>query len=229
MYINLFHSVKTLLQYVNSEDVIIFGTPPVRDEHLQNLRRLGVEVRKVKNQTESFEAFNTERHFGEKTHLCKIQDSPIIFLDCDTLIFDDITDVVSGDFDFKARPGSSMIENWEKLFENNNESKIEWMPNTGFMIFKNEIHKEIGSKWRRYISELDYSNRNGVNHREQYALSLCLSEYDLEKMNEKEHVFEWFDSIPPEGTVYHKGRVLQPNENRQYIRKIITSFLNKLK
>jgi hypothetical protein len=189
-------SIKTLKEHVSPEKINVFYTPPYDENDEKELEKLGVNLVKTENQTQSF-SINTgdeEGHYGEKTNLCTIKSQNVVFLDCDTLVLDDIWKVIEGDFDFKARPGNAGVheEKWRQMFEREGEDYIDWMPNAGFLIFKNGIHQEIGEKWLNYTNkDLQYEREN-MNHQEQYALALSISKYDTEKMTENE-----------EGTVYH--------------------------
>lgn len=49
----------------------------------------------------------------------------------------------------------------------------------------------------------------GVNHKEQYALTLAVGDSNSEKMTEKEHVMLWNDEYPADGIVYHVGNTLE--------------------
>lgn len=210
MFQRAFFSIQTLTQYVNSEDVVVFFTPPRESDHVQQLEQLGVEVRIVENETEAFTAFTEPQHYGEKTQIRTLTDDTVVFLDCDTLILGDIRRVIRGDFQFKARPGTSQVRQpeWRELFERFDEPYLNWMPNAGFLVFKDGLHREIGMKWRNYVaSDLQY--RHGVNHLEQYALALAVSGADTERMDPNEHVMLWNGEYPSEGIVYHVGKTIE--------------------
>ena len=204
-----FLSIKSLSEYVSREDIVVFFTPPRDEEDIKILESLGVDVRLVKNSTNAFSAFDQPQHYGEKTWVSEIEDSTAVFLDCDTLIFGDISTAIEGDFQFKARPGTSAVRQpeWKNLFERFDEQYMSWMPNAGFIIFKSRLHQKIGEKWRSYINkELNYSH--DVNHKEQYALALSIGDADKEKMTDREHVMMWNGEYPSKGLVYHVGSTM---------------------
>jgi hypothetical protein len=190
--------------------VIVFFTPPQDQGDVEKLRALGVDVRLVENSTNAFAAFDEKRHFGEKTWISTVEDDTVVFLDCDTLVFGDIRDVTRGDFQFKARPGTSQVRQpeWRELFERFGEAHMDWMPNAGFLVFKRGLHREIGETWREYV-QTDLKYQHGVNHKEQYALALAVGDSDLERMSEKEHVMLWNNEYPADGIVYHVGKTLE--------------------
>lgn len=200
-------SVKTLKNYASAEKINVFYTPPYDEHDEEELEKLGVNLIKKENQTESFN-INTgdeEGHYGEKTNLCNIESENVVFLDCDTLVLGNIWNVIEGDFDFKARPGDAGVheQKWRQMFEREGEEYMEWMPNAGFLVFKNGVHREIGEKWLEYTNKDLKYERKDMNHQEQYALALSISKYDTEKMTEDEHVMEWADKTNATGTIYH--------------------------
>jgi hypothetical protein len=208
----LIRSVRTLTDYTDPENITVFYTPPHDEEHEQVIRDLGVNLVKQENETEGFSTFwhKEQMGFGEKIKLCDVDAETIVFLDCDTLILGDIFEVIEGDFDFKGRPDLSGVHptKWKKLFEKHDKEYMDWVPNGGFFIFKNRIHKEIREEWQQFMEEgVDYYY--GGNHQEVFALSLAVSEYNLEKMTPKEHVYEFGDENVPDGIVYH---MITPNK-----------------
>lgn len=222
-------SIATLKHYVDEEQIKIFYTPPYDKEDEEILEQTGAEILKKDNQTEAFNVSRSlpERHYGEKVNLCSLEEENVVFLDCDTVIGNNIWDVIEGDFDFKARP-SRVFENsneeWRDLFDKNNEQYLDWMPNAGFLIFKNGFHKEIEGKWRRYIEQdLDF-NLGKVNHDEQYALALAVSEGKTSMMSEREHVFEWKDEKKPDAYVYHTQQAAGSS-----VVNLMKNYLNKIR
>ena len=201
-------SIATLKHYVNEEQIKIFYTPPYNEQDEKALKDTGAKLLKKENQTEAFNVSRSlpERHYGEKVNLCALEEENIVFLDCDTVVGKDIWDVMEGDFDFKARPSKIFAQEnkeWENLFKENDEAYMDWMPNAGFMIFKNGFHREIEGKWRRYITNDPDFSLGKVNHNEQYALALAVSGGDVKMMEEKEHVFEWKGEKVADAYVYH--------------------------
>lgn len=206
-----FLSIKSLEKWVDVSDIIVFYTPPRNKDHIETLEDLGVQVEVVNNRTDSFQAFESgsERHYGEKTWVSEVDAEDVVFLDCDTLIFGDITEVLEGEFDVKARPGTSEVveDEWKKMFERFGESYIDWMPNAGFLVFKNGVHKELGDKWMKYLhTELGYEQE--ANHKEQYALALSIGSLNVVEMSQSEHVMLWNNEYPTEGIVVHAGKSL---------------------
>ena len=198
-------SIATLKQHVDSSQIKIFYTPPYDEEDEQVLEATGAEIIKKENQTEAFNVSRSlpESHYGEKINLCNIDSENVVFLDCDTVVGNNIWEVLEGDFEFKARPEEPPEEEvWKPLFEKFDEPYRDWMPNAGFLIFKNRFHQDLDEKWLKYFQEVDIQ-RGKVNHREQYALALATASGKVEKMTKKEHTLEWLEEKTPDAYVYH--------------------------
>lgn len=201
-------SIQTLKNYVEPENIIVYYTPPRKDKDLNLIESLGVEVRKRENETPGFSKsdWDEESHYSEKTRVCEVESENAVFLDCDTVILKDIWKVLEGNFDIKARPGNADIpeEKWRELFEENNENYHPWMPNTGFLVFKNGSHHEIAEKWRKYVQEKVKVDYNGPQHEEQNALALAASHKDWEEMTKEEHTFGWAEEPTQDTILLHR-------------------------
>lgn len=202
-------SIRTLQRWVNPEDISVFYTPPYDDDDKRSLEALGVDLQIRQPISEAF-AVNysmSERHYGEKCQIGTINEPTAVFLDCDTLVLGDIWPVLDGEYDFKARPGtaSENDDDWRNLFDRFDRPLLPWMPNAGFLVFKNGIHKELWEEWLRYTNTDLGFNKDGFNHKEQYALALAVSEYNCVQMTPEDHVMEWNDEVTPHGVVYHTG------------------------
>lgn len=205
-------SIRSLLHYVSPEQITVFYTPPRQDGHVEAFRNLGVDLRLEENETEGFSVMpsaigerHSKRQYAEKIKLTKLDADTVVFLDCDTFVAGNIFDVISGDFDFKARPDVLGVDDseWPRLFERYDRTFVDWMPNAGFLVFKNGAHKEIAEDWRRFLEDdIDYTRR-GMFLKEQTALALAVSEMRLTKMRPIEHIMEWTGEVASKGIVYH--------------------------
>ena len=97
------------------------------------------------------------------------------------------------------------------------------MPNAGFLIFKNNFHKEIQDKWLNYFQKVDIQ-RGKVNHKEQYALALATAKATTQKMKQKEHTLEWLEEKTPDAYVYHIEQAAGSN-----MINLFKNYLRKLK
>jgi len=205
-------SVKSLLQYADAEDIVVFFTPPRNQEDINAFERLGVDLRLVEPRTEPFAAFSSKSYYGAKTWLCTVDESSVVFLDCDTFVLDDLREICKGDFDVKARPGTTKVKQpeWRQMFNRFEQPYLDWMPNAGVLVFKNGAHQAIEKDWLHYLGQ-DLGYRHNANHKEQYALALAIGGYNVEKMSQHEHVMLWEDEFPPNGVIYHTGKSLNPD------------------
>lgn len=200
-------SIATLKHYVDAEKIKIFYTPPYNEEDEQALKDTGAEIIKKDNQTEAFNVSRSlpERHYGEKVNLCSLEEENVVFLDCDTVVGNNIWEVLEGDFEFKARPSHRFNDKkeWKHLFNERDRPYLDWMPNAGFLVFKRGAHRKIREHWAKFVSEdLDFQ-MDKVDHHEQYALALAVSDLKIHEMEKEDHVFEWEDEKIPDAYVYH--------------------------
>jgi hypothetical protein len=213
-------SINSLLNFVNSEDIIVFFTPPRKSEDIELLDSIGVDVREVDNVSSPTERTvgGEVRRFGEKLHLCSVDSDTVVFLDCDTVVLSNPKSVIEGDFDFKARPGDLPFkeDSWRNAFEKEGLEYVDWMPNAGFMIFKNGIHQEVEEDWKNHLGKGFEGHDLGHGpFTEQHALSFCLGNYNLEKMDEKYHCFVFGDEKTNNATVYHLGGKWDDSERKK--------------
>lgn len=205
------HSIRTLTRWVDPERVVVFFTPPRREEDVERLRALGVDVREVPQVTERFRitATHAPSAYGEKVHLCEVDADTVVFLDCDTLVLGDVRETLGGDdadFDFKARrsPLTPPAEEWASFFAENERPPLDYLPNTGFLVFRNGTHAAIRDDWLDALdADPPEAFEGQVDVREQWALALAVSERDCAEMTPREHVIEWEEPVRPDGVVHH--------------------------
>ena len=219
-------SIATLKQHVDPEKIKIFYTPPYEESDEKALEATGAEIIKKENQTEAFNVSRSlpESHYGEKINLCNLDAENVVFLDCDTVVGNDIWELIEGDFEFSAR--FEHFDEWEELFEKHNEDYIEGMPNAGFLIFKDGMHKQIQDKWVHYVQkDLDFQIGK-LRHDEQYALALAVSaaDADIRRMNKEDHVLEYREEKIPNGYVYHIEQAAGSN-----MINLVKNYAKKLK
>jgi hypothetical protein len=201
-------SIRTLLHFTNPEQIIVFYTPPRTTEDKERLIDLNVDVRERPNRTESFSMHNRDiqSHYGDKTYLCQVDATNVIFLDCDTLILDDPLALLKPNCQLRARPGTYDFSDkaWAELFNRYDRPLHPWMPNTGVLVFQNEYHHSIEKLWLDFLAKQPRV-ASDVAHIEQYALALALGDDDTGKLSPYEHVMEWEDIIPSDGIIHHFG------------------------
>lgn len=202
-------SIRTLSSFVDKRDIQIFYTPPRSRRGEGKLRRIA-EVIKAPNITKPF-VFDRARGFGrygEKIHLCEVKDSEVIFLDCDTLIKKDLTELLDFKYDISARIGEPLnseidLYKWQEIAQARNKFPIPIL-NTGFLIFMDRAHHKIKDEWLRFQNE-ELPNPHPRNYlKDQYAFSLAVSQgYTLRFMERDEHAFVWLDEENEDTYVLH--------------------------
>jgi hypothetical protein len=221
-------SIATLKHYVDEKQIKIFYTPPYSEEDEKTLEATGAEIIKKDNQTEAFNVSRSlpERHYGEKINLCSLDEDNVVFLDCDTVVGNNIWEVLEGDFEFKARPAHRFKDDnaWKKMFDKRDRPYLDWMPNAGFLIFKQKAHKKIQDIWTDLVSQDLEFQMGKVNHHEQYALALAVSDLKTHEMSEKDHVFEYRDEKIPDAYVYHVDHAAGSN-----MINLVKNYAKKLK
>jgi hypothetical protein len=205
---DLLKSIKSLKSYTDPSNIVVFYTPPRKDTHKEFLDSLGVDVRLRDHWGEPFKMGREDEpsHYKDKLWICELEDDDVIFLDCDTVVLGDPCILLEGDFDFRAREDEYNLENsgWSELFDRFGKDQ-NWMPNAGVMVFKNGVLKKSRQELEMFLGHHYDELSVDTWHLEQYAFSLAMSRYSIERMDETEHAFGWEDETPAEAIVYHLG------------------------
>ncbi len=187
-------SLESLSCFVNKQKIFVFYTPPRSSKTERKLEKYATII-KTENTTTPFifDRVMGLGNYGEKIHLCEIDTSSVIFLDCDTIIKKDVTELLPGTFDFSGRMGRNREIDWDlwKTYCMKHNKAMRGIFNTGFMIFKNGMHHKIKAEWKKFI-EADIPKIHPYTYtKEEYALSLVLPHKNIKFMTEKEHAFGW--------------------------------------
>jgi len=203
---HLVQLIQSLKNYVDPEKIVVFYTNPIKSSDWHLIKSLDVDVRRQENTTPSFakSPFDKESYYSEKINLCRVDAENVVFLDCDTVVLKDIWPVLQGSFDIKARPGLKDIDNWESLFEKYDRPYHGFMPNTGFLVFKNRVHKRVRDDWTCFVHRPLEDDIEGNVLKEQYALALASGSFDWVEMSSDEHVFGWSERPTEDTVVLHK-------------------------
>lgn len=201
-------SLKSLRRFVDKSDIDVFYTPPRTQRTYRKLRAYATVCNRPNITTPFvFDPLIGKGNYGEKIHLCDVPFSTVIFLDCDTTINKDITELLAGDYDFSGRRGRENLIKWD-VWSEFCQSLGEYPPfiyNAGFMIFKNELHTKIKEDWARFFAlDIPHIYKTPTYTKEEYALSLALpDETRIKDMTEKEHFCAWIDKGKDEPYVRH--------------------------
>lgn len=209
MVFDAIRSIKTLRQYTDPENIIVFYTPPREENHQELLENLDVDVRLRPHKADEFRAVSQERprHYGDKLYVCEVEADEVMFLDCDTIITADVNDVFRGNFEFAARPDNATRDGkWREFVDKLNRNALPWMPNAGLLVFKNGSQQRVERVWRKYINRTFDVDIGVKNYQDQYSLAIAVGKLDERKLTDEEHVFEWSDEPVASGTVHHMRR-----------------------
>lgn len=221
-------SIRTLKTYVAGDQINVYFTPPIEDDDVELINELNVNTIRTSEVTEPFniQRISAPRGYGEKIHCCEVGTEQAVFLDCDTLILDDIWKVIEGDFDIKAKPWAVGVQQpqWRQMFEDHGQTYMDWMPNTGFIIFKNNTHSKIRDDWLHYLNQDLDAQFNSINLLDQRALAMAAGEYSWSKMSTREHYVEWMDEPRSDAVVQHLA-----TDNTLSLNQLVSSPLRTIK
>lgn len=187
------NSLKSLERFVEPDNIIVVYTPPINEKHIEKLRLKGYRVH-IKPKPE------VDWRFAAKNYLCDVETENLIFLDCDTSIHKNIKELLTKtNYSFAARIGKTHSfgnKIWIDTFEKFGLKQLP-MFNSGFMIFRKNLHNQIKDDWMKYLKmylsnelELPHKDRTMIN---QHALTLAVSQYvpesDIWYLDEKHHSY----------------------------------------
>jgi len=227
----LVDSLKSLNRFVNRDNIVVFYTPPCSKQNYNNFTNYAI-VEYVDNIIPPFKLKRglPKSRYGEIIgHLGKISTTNVCILDCDTIIKKDLKELFNDDFDVAFRVATQWKNidklKWENLFEKNNKTPIP-MPNKGFMVFKNNVHKKIMDKCIEYMN-LDLPHVNPYNYqKDQIALALAISGYKLKFYNENVHAYQWLGENDEDTYVFH-GHLLEDDEDTYNLPKKLKNWFIK--
>lgn len=223
---NLQESVESLKEYADPGQIVVYATPPLNSNDIEKLIDLNVDVRLRPNFSRKVTVhdFGEPSHFSDKFYITEVEAENVIFLDCDTLVFNNPKALIDGDFKFASLLTSrSKDESWQNslrtLFEKEGvEGFFEREPSTGFMIFKDNFHKQVRESLSRFLkSDLRSKGLEGIYAHDQYAMSLALGENglnissdDFKELDRTDHCYGAYykdnqDIDIDEITVFHKS------------------------
>ena len=203
-------SIRTVRKFFEKEDILVYYTRPRSERNRKKLEKYSTVI-EAETLTEpfSFRKGSPPQYYGEKVHLCEVDADTVIFLDADTKVKRNPILLLVGDYDFSARIGSANetldLSVWESIFKAENLRVIP-MPNTGFMIFRNNLHKRIFKDWLKYLrQDLPNPIPQGNYLKDQIALALALAKNNakIKWMTKKEHAFTWCGELGLGSYVVH--------------------------
>ncbi len=204
----LLSSLMSINRYIKRDNIIVFYTPPRSEKNYNSFSKYA-NVKKVNNLTTPFKymAGRAPSRYGEILgHMGGISSSNVFILDCDTIINKDIKELLNDDFDVAFRVAKSWKNidklRWQNLFHDRGKKPIP-VPNKGFMIFKDDIHKKITKEIRKYMNT-DIPHVSPYNYqKDQYAIALAISGYKVKLWDKYVHAYEWCNESNIDSYVLH--------------------------
>lgn len=170
MISDLQDSVESALNYTNSNNIIVIFTPPLDYEIIDKFKSMCNVIVRKENYTKPFKIHpqnpdNIEppRYFGDKLLVSTIDYKNVLFLDCDTYVYNDPSVLFDDDFDFGGvaidtpkkdnvpwQVNRNILQLTKNVYNIKDECHI-W--NAGHLVFKNHTHNRIGKVWLRYFND----------------------------------------------------------------------------
>ena len=198
----LINSLKSLNRFMEPEDIIVIVNPPSKSKSITHLNGKLCTIYDGDGFYESLQLPN----YKYKIELCEIDCDNLIFLDTDTIIMKDITELIDGNYDFSAKEEPCRAYKgikkptwndsfWKGTLKELGKPEYSIPYNDGFMIFKHRLHMKIHNDWimyYKYYHNKVWNSPNTVDdmHHNEFALSLAVAGYKIKPMD-NEHWFGW--------------------------------------
>lgn len=214
--LNLYASIHSLFQSRSDVDRVKVFSVGGRMPYIDNLT-IPVEVEEVENKNKNYFLEN-------KTYVTNVRSKNLVYLDCDTVVLNDVSSIWGGGGSkFIARKDSAYesgeyfsVQKWKALASQRGASSGPYF-NSGFLGFRRGAQEEIGSLWKRICREeyekgerSAFAKFQSAGMIEQMSLSVSVLRKieDVGLMDEEEHVYGW--EVPPDvvsddAVVYHTG------------------------
>jgi len=190
------YSILSARRWLNKEDIVVIFTPPYDNNSIKDIERIATVFIKDNNIASSFSIHPLSpnpiiKPYGDKIYIKDINCPNILFLDCDTIIYNNPDRLFEGDFDFGGIATDTIQEQWQ--YKSNSLQKLKRvykLYNTdchlwdgGTLIFKNFSHQKIASDWLDiYENErnlMDYSLRPNRKTYDQTSLTIAIYKHKL--------------------------------------------------
>lgn len=163
MWRQLVLSITTLRKFVK-ENIVVFYAPPHYQEHINwlenrcDLRLVETPLDDPEFRSKRVHARN--RFYGGtmKLHAYALDIPNLIWIDTDTVVLNDITELLEGDFDIQIAPWrpANLNRGLRLMRPLCKEAGLPAMPimMDGFMVFKNYAHTKMRSDYLAYMKKL---------------------------------------------------------------------------
>jgi hypothetical protein len=221
-------SLKSLSQFIDKERIQVCFTPPHKDSY-PNLEALANLVYR-ENTTEPFKVNeNAQGRYAEKFQFTKVETPKCIYLDHDTIINRDISELLADPYDVAFRAAGTFhryydLTKWYHYFILKGKTPIP-MPNSGLILFQNYNHQKIEPALYKALIDPDMvEGYSGWQNRDQIALALACSELKIKWLTADEHCYRWRNEVP----LRHKPYVTHGEFNPKIIKENIIITLRSI-
>jgi hypothetical protein len=154
---DLKYSILSARRFLEREDIVIFFTPPYNESIIEEFEKIATVERRDKHIVRLMKKSRNDeelRAWGDKLYLTEVDCPNVLFLDCDTIVYNDPTPLMEGDFDFGGAHVDwhprvhkwNLFEKCKQVFNIPNDYKLHcW--NAGHLAFKNYAHHKVKDKW----------------------------------------------------------------------------------
>lgn len=211
------NSLRSLRPHLDDpEQVRVIYVPPYDRDHIASLRDRGYQVIER-------DPYPIDWRSSHKLYLTDIDADDVLFLDADTVIYNDPARLFERDFCFGARPDPCNIRyggiEWSSWIGTFDRLGLTYLPmfTTGCMAFRDGVHRELREPWERYWHRyLDGDFRNPVKpgtekYVEMLAFALAISEVvdigDVWFQGREQQAIERYGDDPHAAVVYELQRL----------------------
>jgi len=173
-------ALTSVSKFVSPKDIIIFYTGS-NYNYIKLLSKYDIRIKP--NLDSDFNVHpSLQLKLGNKLYVTTVKDKEVIFLDVDTVVKKDITQLFNNDFDLAFRLAPSFkhvnLKAWNECFKKFELEPMP-MPNAGFILFKDYSHLKIRDSWFKFLNSDLPQVFPSFNPKEQFALALAVRENRL--------------------------------------------------
>jgi hypothetical protein len=219
------YSILSARRFIDKESIEVMFTPEIPNldviHSLQKICNVRIYNKNI-NGTWAIhpeDPNNPRRHYGDKIYLCDTKAENVLFLDCDTIIYNDPSKLFEGDFDFAGMATDTYPWMWQyksnrlsitkRVYKLHSDDVHMW--DGGTLVFKNNCHKKIKEDWLRYYNDrdmMDYCMQPNRKTYDQTSLVPVIHKHNLKtKVLSEDEVMKcklnWKDRMSDNNIILH--------------------------
>ena len=223
----LYKSLKSLNKFIDKDNVKVCFTPPYNKKHRYKKIAKFADIIYSDNITEKFSANkNSMERYAEKFQFTEIKNQECIYLDHDTIIKKDPTELLECDFDVAFRVAGTFLKyydiaTWNQYLKKWGKTPIP-MPNSGMILFKHHTHQKIKPILFDVLNDPHMvKGYNEWQNRDQIALAVSCSGLKIKWLTSNEHCYRWKNEVP----LSHKPYVIHGEFDPKWFKNGAISIL----